>query len=291
MSEIETSTATAAPAATEAPTTTTATPEATAAPTGETVTATTPSFTDSIPEAYRDKGFLTGVDSMDSLMSKMDGLSSMKGKKMITPTAESSDEDWTAFNDEVGDGLDRLNNMRVPEAYEFSDFELPEGTDSEIFQASTDKFTEIAREAGLSNKAADKVRSEWLKHEVDTAAAHKAQLDSDFETAGRERWGDDYEAKVAELSPYFQKTLPEGIRDNMQDMPISQLIPMMIMAEEFSNSQKPDGIPSNPSGVGMSKEQANEKFSELRALARKNPAQHQEAFNEFQDRTRTLRNS
>ena len=251
-----------------------------------------PSFNSTLPESFREKGYLKGIDSMEALLNKFEGSQALIGKKSVVPTAESSDEDWKAFNDSLdGDNFDKLNAMRVPESYEFSDMEFPEGTDMDVMKASTDKFSEIAKGAGASNKVADAIRSEWLKYEMEQTSAHQEKLDTDFGELGKQTWGADYEAKVAELSPIFQKFMPESVRENMANVPASQLVPLMLMAEQVANAGKPDGLPSNPAGVGQSKEQAKAKFSELRKLAQRGKPEDQKIFEAYQESSRNLRNS
>ena len=245
----------------------------------------------SIPDEYSQKSYASKIKSQDDVWKQLDNMSSLIGKKAVVPNAESSDEEWSTLNSELGDNLDKLNAMRVPESYEYSEVELPEGIDTELFQASTDKFSEIAKGAGASNKVADAIRSEWVKHELQVQQDATAKGDAEFEALGKETWGGEYEAKVAELTPIFQKFMPENVRANMQNVPANQLIPLMLMADQISSAGKPDGLPNNPAGQGVSKEDAVARMSELRKLAQKNPAKHQQEFNDYQERTRSVRNS
>lgn len=284
MSEDVTAAVDTAPAVEVAPTQEAAPAEAVGATQVE-----SPAF--AIPEEYSEKPWAEKVKSESDLWKQVDNLQGLVGKKSIVPTAESTDEEWSTFNDELGDNLTKLNQMRVPEAYEWSEFELPEGADSEYFNKSTEAFSSIAKEAGLSQSQADKVRSEYLKHEMESVAAHQKSIDDEFDALGRETWGDKYEEKIAQLSPIFQKILPEDVRANLQNAPASQLIPLLMMAEHIKASGQPDGMPNSSQGLGMTKDQAREQLSDMRKKARQNPAKYQKEFNELQDRLRTVINS
>lgn len=266
---------------------TTTTPEVT---TGDAPVA--PSFGDSIPEQFREKGYMKNIDSMESLLNKFEASQSLIGKKGILELNEgSTPEDIASINDQLGDNFDKLKALRVPESYEYTDMELPEGADTEVFQASTDKFSEIAKAAGLSNKEADGVRGAWLKHEMETIAAREEELNNEFDQMAKEKWGDNYIETQATSIAFLQSHMSEAERSNIRDIPNRHLVAMMSGIDAALQRTKPDGVPTDPQGQGMSKEQAKERYSELRRNAQKNPSKFRKEFNEFQDKTRDLRNN
>lgn len=100
-----------------------------------------PSFADSVPEAYKDKPYMSKIQDMDGLYKSFDSLQEMMGKRPSgIPQENASPEEW-------GDFYKQMGRPDTAEGYEIT---FPEG--AEINQEQLGQFKELAHQQGLTPK-------------------------------------------------------------------------------------------------------------------------------------------
>lgn len=255
----------------------------TEAPTESAPTETASDF--SIPEAYAERGYAKEIKSSDDLWKKLDGSQKLIGDRgAFIPQEGATSDEVDAFLSKLDPYSEQLKSKyapKAPETYEFSDLELPEGT--AIADSVTEKFSAIAKTHGLTNEQADSVRKEWIAHEVEQAGQRESQLNEQFESMAKEKWGDDWAKVTAEASEVLKGHVPENMREAMVNMPNEYLIPLVSVMQ--SMKAKPDGIPNTSGAQTLTDDDARAKYSELRQKAMKDP-RARKTFEEFQDKYR-----
>ena len=139
----------------------------------------------SIPEAYRsvtaDDGttqnaWSNDLKTTDDVWKKLAGSQKLIGDRgAFIPKEGATSDEVNAFLSKLDPYSEQLKSKyapKAPEAYEFSDLGLPEGTT--IADSVTEKFSAIAKAHGLSNDQADSVRKEWITHELEQESNRQA---------------------------------------------------------------------------------------------------------------------
>lgn len=153
-----------------------------------------------VPEGYAEKGWAKDLKSQDDVWKLLDNSQSLIGKRPAgIPTNDAPEEEWEKFYEAAR-----------PEAYEFSDLDLPEGVD---LTAQTEKASELFRKYGLTQKQADGLRKEWLEYEMSTLNETKEMLDKRFEEIAAKHFDNLDEAQAATLEA-VAKYVPEDIRES-----------------------------------------------------------------------------
>lgn len=239
-----------------------------------------PSFVDSIPESYREKGYMKGVDSMDTLLGKLDNAEKLKGSKNYLPSDDADDNTKSEFKNML---QDKGYLPKVPEKYEFVEIEgvqVPEGV--------TEKVGEIFKEAGLSQEQADKVRSDWIQHEMILQNERIEKADKEFVELAEEEWGSNWNESMADVTMHLKEHLPAEYKDSLQNLPSSLLVPMLkAVSTALGTKESPDGAPSQSSVANMDGTSIRDKFNQLRkAAATTGKKGDVQAFNDFQQQNR-----
>ena len=132
---------------------------------------------------------------------------------------EGDEQGGEQAEDEGSTDGDEPEADEIPEKYEF---QMPEGMEMDATLA--DAATPIFKELGLTQEQADKVVGIYAEHA-------KSQADQQIETfktqlndwtgelkADIDFGGDNYESNVAQVQQFFNKTVPEDIREGLVGM-------------------------------------------------------------------------
>lgn len=171
-------------------------------------------FLQGIPEAYKDKPYLKGVDSLEKLLQNYENAQSLIGKKTIgIPDEKATDEDWQAF----------YNKLRpeAPDAYEFEPLKLPEDKKLVEDYLNQTRKPELERDVkalfhkiGLTKQQAQTLYQEYnqlfMKHNEDLF---------DEEINAYKKLNDEFDQLAAKtFGPKMDVALEKGgqfIRDNL----------------------------------------------------------------------------
>ena len=227
-------------------------------PTTPSPDATTPSF--SVPEQYAEKGWAKEVRSLDDVYSRLDGQQALIGKKSI-PNAESTDEQWQEFH----------NQLR-PETFDKYDLSLPEGVESEVNQGEQDLYKQLFHDIGLTPKQANALFRGHIKLEMDKQGKITAeqptteQLNSEFDKLLTDKLGDKADgalkATLAHALQHSQET-----KDALAKLPNDQMVAMVELISSLDQKipkLTEDGAPE--SGSLSAPQSLQEKVSEANKL-------------------------
>ena len=165
----------------------------------------------SIPEAYKDRGWVEKIKSPDDLWKTLDNTQSLLGKRPAgVPANDAPDAEWDKFYAAAG-------RPEKADGYKFSDVEgLPEGLDITPFKA---KASEVLHAAGLNQRQADKVWQMFMKAELEAATGNKqaitenqSKLDQEFDNLVKEHFGDKFEQAQNTALEFINQKVPEGLR-------------------------------------------------------------------------------
>lgn len=138
-----------------------------------------------IPDTYKDRGWVEKIKSPDDLWKTLDNAQSLLGKRPAgIPAADAPQEEWDRFY--------QVARPESPDKYTLSDIEgIPEGFDiAPIKQQAAD----LAYKAGLTPKQANDLWNEYMKTELGAAEKNKKELD-----AQREKGDAEFESLMTKL--------------------------------------------------------------------------------------------
>lgn len=243
-----------------------ATTEAAAETPTETPTETGDAF--SIPEDYKDAAWTQGLDSNEAVWKKLAGSQKLIGDRgAFIPQEGATDAEVEAFLERLDPMSDKLKERfadKAPEAYEWGELELPEGVT--VPEGNTEKFSELAKELGLSNDKANALRKNWIEFETQQAIEKAQAMETEFEEMAKGLWGDEWTTVTAEASEVLKSHVPEEMREQMINMPNKYLVPLVATMKSIAKD-KPDVMPSSSQTTTMDKEQLRAKYKELRQKA------------------------
>lgn len=181
----------------------------------------------SIPEAYKDKSYLKGVDSEESLYKMLDGAQTLIGSKVTIPTDETSEDDRKVFNKQMG----------VPEKSE--DYVFNKIGDQErdlevdkIMKGFLHKYNIPAKTATAMQEELEGMASEALKNKTETDV--KA-LDLDFDKIKTETFGEKGDQIIANVQKLFVENIPDNLKEAFNKFSNENLI---IVTAAFENFRK-----------------------------------------------------
>lgn len=188
---------------------------ATSIPTGDIITEKTtdePSFIDTVPESYREKPYMKGIDSMDKFVEQFDNAQSLIGKKTIgVPTEESPIEEWNQF-------FNKMGRPEAPDKYELDLVDMPDE-----FKRTDDQLAlmkNVFHEAGLTAKQANQILKKTdeavLKYHEDNKDEISKQLDSrnkEFTESMNKYFGEEKETAIAVTETMLKEYVPKGMED------------------------------------------------------------------------------
>ncbi|MBT5303859.1 MAG: hypothetical protein HOL31_02115 [Candidatus Scalindua sp.] len=151
-----------------------------------------------VPEEYKDRGYLKDVKSMDDVYKKLDGAQSLIGKQKVTfPTDDTSDEDRLAFN--LANGM--------PEKSEDYEFIFAEGAQRD--EGFESRIKDLFHSADVTGKSATKIQQGFDQIMGEMEAAVNEQRDVEFGELTTEVFGDKADSILAESKELIDENIPE----------------------------------------------------------------------------------
>jgi len=178
----------------------------------------------SVPEEYKDRGYLKDVKSLDDVYKKLDGAQSLIGKTRVNfPTDESSDEDRLAFN--IASGM--------PETAEEYAFEFAEGVErDEGFEA---QIKELFHSAGISGKAATTIQTGFDTIVAEMTKAVEEDKTAEFEEMTTSMFGGKTAEVLAGGEALLQENLPEELFERFEALPNDAKMAMAVVLDNIRN--------------------------------------------------------
>lgn len=229
---------------------------------------TPPSF--SIPDAYKEKGYLKGVDSVDKVFKMLDGAQELIGKKGPSKPVDGAPQaEWDAYYESQG---------RPKTAAEYV-FEPIEGMkhDEKLMQG----VKELMFKNGVSAAQAKE-----LQKGFDTIVAQIAQdkgielkqLDQDFDKLGTQTFGAERDRILANSKALIDKHSSANMKPYIANLPNESLV---VLADVLNNVGKiyikQDGAPGGgPTVTGQTPAEISSKGRELMASEAYNNPWHKD---------------
>lgn len=219
-------------------------------------------FVSTLPEEYREKPYMKGIDSMDKLLSKFDGAQKLIGKKPFgIPEESAPKEDWEKLYNSLG-------RPESPDKYLFEE-NLPEGIKKN--EAFENEARTLMHEIGLSQKQAQALK-QWFDGQ--SVKAHEsisetnARLDSEFNDLADKTFGDKKDHVLATAKKLLGENSPKEFAEDIGALGNKELI---ILAGVLNNIQqkyiKQDSLPENKVNIASQMSDAEKRAERLRLMA------------------------
>lgn len=178
-----------------------------------------------LPDAYKDKPYLKGVDSQEKLLKMLDGAQELIGKKGPSiPKDDAPQADWDAYYEALG---------RPKEAAEYK-LEGADKADPKFFpkvQAALHKAGLTGRQAGTVWSEVNKALGEYM---AETGAASVAQ-DVDFNKLATETFGAQRDTVLARGKELIEAHMSPAMKTAAAKLDNNALI---VMADLLQNIDK-----------------------------------------------------
>lgn len=189
-------------------------------------------FTDnifSIPDEYKEKSYLKGIDNYDEVFKMLDNSQSLIGKKQIgvlPPKENATQEELDNFYKEIG-------RPETPDNYEFEKIDLPDGLnrDEEFEKSIKQQMYDI----GLTKKQAENLAKWYDTNMLEKTKKFKEQRDIDFDNLSNNIFGNDKDKVMNDAGKLIQDNIPNEFKDKLDSLDNNSLI---IMAGILKNIQK-----------------------------------------------------
>jgi len=167
------------------------------------------SFT--IPDAYKDRGYVEKIKSPDDLWKTLDNAQSLLGKRPAgIPANDAPQEEWDKFYQAAG-------RPDAPDKYSLTDPEgLPEGLD---LTESKKSAMQMMHEAGLTQRQAEALWKKYVGSSLEGANKSKAEQDAQFDKITKEHFGGDFETAQKAAIEMAGKFVPAELRGSFADLP------------------------------------------------------------------------
>lgn len=222
-----------------------------------------PSWRDSLPEELRSNASLGQFSDVTNLAKSYLHANSMVGKKgVIVPGEKATDEEWNAFHKSIGQ----------PEMEKF-DIKLPQEAD--VNQDVAAKFKELAFQAGMLPRQAQKFLDGWLPFEAEQLKGQKAKEEAASKLALEDlqkEWGQAYEQTHSLARKAATETLSDSAKKRLAESGLdSHPVVIQVVGELSKKLYSEDTIKGEASGGSMSKLSPREIQDEI-ATVFANPA-------------------
>lgn len=203
-----------------------------------------------IPEEFKDKPYLKGVDDLPKLFSKLDGSQELIGQREgklrenFIPSDDASEEEKKEF----------LKLLGVPEEAAGYDFSYEGRKTSDEWKDFDEKVKVLAHKHGLSKKQAEgffkDYEGELLNVYQESVGKGKEQAVNFEELA--DKTFTDRKQKVMELSTHFiSENLPEGFGEHFDKLPNEALVLFAgVMDNMVKRYVREDQLPNLGEGGG-----------------------------------------
>mgnify|MGYP003147620473 CR=1 FL=1 len=176
-----------------------------------------------IPEGYKDKPYMKGIDSEEALYKAFDGVQSLLGQKVTFPDDNTTDENRLAFNRAAG----------MPEKAEEYLFEREEKDKVNVDPAFDLKVKSLFHETGLSGKAATKLQKGFEKIAKEMETNGQEALDKEFETLSKQTFGDQKEVILASSKKLLEEHAPEAFKKHIAELDNQSLVLLASVLNEI----------------------------------------------------------
>lgn len=200
-----------------------------------------PSF--SIPDTYKDRPYLKGVDSVDKVYAMLDGAQSLLGKRPAgIPAPDAPAEDWAKFYDALGrpktageytfDGVDKVDPKFLP------------------------KLQEVFHKHGLNATQAKGIFAD-VNAVLGALVQEKGVVDekqnTDFDALGTKIFGVDRDKILASSKALLDQHTPPELKAEVAKLSNENLIVMAGVLNNISKMYiKEDGSFGKPTVTGLS---------------------------------------
>jgi hypothetical protein len=209
-----------------------------------------------IPEAFKDKPYLKGVDNYDALFTKLDGAETIIGKdRTAIPGEHSTPDDIAIFHKAIG----------VPDnADDYKPLSTDENTDNSFFDAMRPVF----KRAGLNQKSVT-VLLEDIGPVLEKITGRKAvadkELDADFDTRMNSLFGSTKDNDLVNAKALMVQHTPESMKADVDSLGNRELAIMASVLKGVRNKYiQSDGSATENNGANK-----NTSKEELRAEGQK----------------------
>ena len=233
-------TVTAVPPATSSPTAPVTLPPATS---GQPPAATPPAF--AIPEAYKDKPYLKGVDSLEKALAMLDGAETKLGQRPAgIPADTATPEEWNKFWAMMG-------RPETADKYQFDYGKNADGTPKAPTDLEWDKaLKQMLYDEGISAKQAanlDKKFQAVIAETMKRKGIIDQQLNADFDKLGTEVYGAERDKVIARVTSLIKEFVNPKLGAGVAKLNAEQLMIMSSVIEgmraKFISSDTPPGTP------------------------------------------------
>lgn len=163
-----------------------------------------PAFT--IPDAYKDRGWVEKVKSADDLFKAYDNAVGLLGKRPAgIPANDAPDADWEAFY--------KAARPESPDKYTLSEIE---GMSADVDLAP---YKKLMYDAGLTPKQADAMWKEYVKLEQGAVARTQEALDKRFDEVAAKVLGERREAASTVAQEAIKTYVSEELRTSFVNNP------------------------------------------------------------------------
>lgn len=191
-------------------------------------------FISQVPEEYREKEYMKGIDSMDSLLKTFDNAQSLIGKKTVgIPTQEDPPEKWSEFYNKMG-------RPESPDNYEFEKVEMPEGIN--LPEEMSESFRKVLHDAGLTQTQAKQLKKAYDENMLEQYQKLKADQDAQFEEMNNEfesmldkHFGDRKDEAAERVNKLLADHAPAEFKDHLSQLDNKNL---MLMTTVLDNIHK-----------------------------------------------------
>lgn len=225
-----------------------------------TATVTPESFV--VPDAYKDKPYLKGVDSQDKLFKMLDGAQELIGKKGPSrPIDGAPQTEWDAYYESQG-------RPKTAAEYQFEkvegvqyDDKLTQGVKDLLFKNGINAATAKELQKGFDTIVVQVVKDKGIQLQ------EQQKLDLDFDKLGAEAFGAQRDQVLATSKSLIDKFSSEKVKPYVAKLPNESLI---VMADVINNINKTyikqDGAPgAGPTTTGVSPADRSARGRELMA--------------------------
>lgn len=182
------------------------------------------SFSDLIPQEYKDKGYMSKIQDVDGLFKAFDNAQSMIGKRPAgVPQENASQEEWDKFYQELG-------RPDTPDGYEVkTPEEMPEGVGMD--DKALNEFKSLSHELGLNSSQMQKILDFDIKRQSDSISSLKEsseeqelKIEKEFEELAKKTFGDRTDDVIENGRSLLSKYVTNDLSEKVQDLDNSTLM-------------------------------------------------------------------
>lgn len=193
-----------------------------------------------IPDGYKDKPYLKGIDSQDKLFAMLDGSQNLLGKRPAgIPAADAPQVEWDKF----------YETMRPKTPAEYT-FELDPTV--KVDEKMVGRTKEIMHKYGLSAVQAKGIQKDFDAMAIEIAKEKGIQLqqqDTDFDKLATQVFGAEREQAIARGKQMLDQFVPAALKGEVAKLSNESLMVLAgVLNGVHAKYIKTDGAPITPPG-------------------------------------------